>query len=101
LIHIIAPAADRDLILHRQHILKQALPSLGQTTPGMMMQTTDQQIAHEAKATEAAQPILPSAKFRNTLPILMDYLPVLDKADFPLLWHQWANASKHQEFSIL
>ncbi len=83
-IHLIAPTADKDLILHHNQILKQALPGLGQPTLGlkaalftmgnaMMAQTTDQKIAHETRANDALQPILPSMKFCNTVPILMEY----------------------------
>jgi hypothetical protein len=31
----------------------------------------------------------------------MEYLQVQDEADLPLLWHQWANSNKRQEFSVL
>jgi hypothetical protein len=31
----------------------------------------------------------------------MDYLQVVDETDLPLLWHQWANSNKRQEFSVL
>jgi hypothetical protein len=64
-------------------------------------QTTDQRAAREAKVQEANQPTLPSAKFKNTLLILMDYLQVHDEATLPILWHQWANSNKRQEFSVL
>jgi hypothetical protein len=111
-IHLVAPAADRDLILHRNHVLKQALPGLGQPTPGLetalfqmanaiIAQTTDQRVARETKAIKALQPILPSTKFKNTLPILLDYLQIADECNLPPLWHQWVNASKCQEFSVL
>jgi hypothetical protein len=111
-IHLISPAADKDLILHRQQVLKLALPGLGQITPGlesalfqmanaMMTQTTDQHAAREAKVAKAMQPTSPSTKFRNTLPILMDYLQVQNEEELPILWHQWANASKRQEFGVL
>jgi hypothetical protein len=87
--YLIAPAADKDLILHRQEILKHALPGLGQPTPGletalfqmanaMVTQTTDQRLARETRAAEVAIPMLPSTKFRNTLPILLDFLLVAD-----------------------
>jgi hypothetical protein len=107
-IPLIAPAADKDLIVHRNDVLKQALLGLGHTSQGletaiyqmanaMMMNTADQRI----KANEALQPILPSTKFKSTLPILMDYLQIGNEMDLPQLWHQWANASKRQEFRVL
>jgi hypothetical protein len=68
-----------------------------QMANAMMMNTADQRI----KANEVLQPILPSTKFKSTLPILMDYLQIGNEMDLPQLWHQWANASKRQEFRVL
>jgi hypothetical protein len=111
-IPLLSPVADRDLILHRSLILKQALPGIGQPAEGLevallqmanavVAQTNDQRLAREVKANEAALPTLPSAKFKNTLPILMEFVQVQDETDLPLLWHQWANSNKRQEFSVL
>jgi hypothetical protein len=90
--------ADKELAVHRASILKQALPGLGQVPMGLEAALLQMD---PAKAVEAIQPTLPSAKFRNTLPILMEILQVHDEADLPLLWHQWANSNKRQEFSVL
>jgi hypothetical protein len=111
-IHLVSPVADQDLILHRQLVLRLALPGLGQPSEGLesalfqmanavVLQRNDQRLARETKGNEALEPILPSAKFRNTLPFLMDFLQVQDEMDLPPLWHQWANALKGQEFSVL
>ncbi len=111
-IPLVSPVADSELILHQSTILKLALPGIGQPSEGLeaaivqmahavVAQTTDQRIARESKAAADQTPTLPSAKFKNTLPILMDYLQVRDEIDLPLLWHQWANANKRQEFSVL
>lgn len=97
-IHLVAPAADTDLILHQNQVLKQALLGMYQPTPGsetalfqmantMMTQTTDNCLARETRAIKALQPVLPSTKFRNTLLILMDFLQVVDEMDLPPLWH--------------
>jgi hypothetical protein len=111
-IHLISPVADKDLIAQRTAILKQALPGMGQMPGGIeaallqmaqavVSQTNDHRLAREAKIAEATQPNLPSTKFKNTLPILMDFLQVQDEADLPVLWHQWSNSNKRQEFSVL
>lgn len=111
-IHLVAPAADKDLIMHRNLALKLALPGIHQPSNGLesalyqmanavAAQTSDQRLARETRANEALLPVLPSAKFRNTLPILMDFCQVHDELELPQLWHQWSNASKRQEFSIL
>jgi hypothetical protein len=111
-IHLVSPVADSDLILHRDAQLKQALPGLGHTPANLetallqmaqavATQTNDNRLARETKAAESLLPTLPSSKFKNTLPILMDYLQVVDETDLPLLWHQWANSNKRQEFSVL
>jgi hypothetical protein len=104
-IPLVSPVADRDLINHWTLLLKQALTGLGQPAAGLevalmqmaqavVAQTNDQRLAREAKATEAMIPTLPSSKFKNTLPILMEYLQVQDEMELPLLWHQWANSNK-------
>jgi hypothetical protein len=111
-IHLLSPVADQDLIQHRSFTLKLALPGLGQPAEGLesalfqmanavVAQTIDQRMARELRTNEAQLPTLPSAKFKNTLPILMDFTQTQDELDLPLLWHQWANAPKHQEFGVL
>jgi hypothetical protein len=109
---LISPVADKDLLAHRAMAMKLALPGLDEPPTGLttallqmatavVAQTNDQRLAREAQANEEATPTLPSAKFRNTLPILMDTLQVQDEMDLPPLWHQWANATKRQEFGVL
>jgi hypothetical protein len=109
---LISPAADQDLILHRNLALKLALPGLGQPSKGLeaalfqmasavVNQTNKQRVARDIRANEAQLPVLPLAKYKNTLPILMDFFQVHDEIELPPLWHQWANASKRQEFSVL
>jgi hypothetical protein len=111
-IPLVSPVADKDLLNQRAALLKQALPGLGQPTVGLesallqmaqavVMQTNDQRLVRDAKAAEALQPTLSSTKFKNTLPILMEYLQVQDEQELPTLWHQWANSTKRQEFSML
>jgi hypothetical protein len=111
-ITLFSPAADRDLIIHRNIALKLALPGIGQPPLGLEValmqmasavvnQTNDQRLARKTKTAEANQPVLPSAKFKNTLPILMEFTQVNDEMELPPLWHQWANSTKRQEFSIL
>jgi hypothetical protein len=111
-ITLLAPAADKDLLSHRSLALKTALTGLGQHPLGLEAalaqmaaavaeQMNDQRLNREARAAEANQPSLPSAKFKNTLPILMEFAQVQDELELPPLWHQWANATKCQEFSIL
>jgi hypothetical protein len=111
-IPLVAPVADKDLISHCMSLLKQALTGWGQPTESLesalcqmaqavLTQTNDNHVARDARAAEAQQPTLPSAKFKNTFPILMDYLQVRDEIELPPLWHQWANSNKCQEFSVL
>jgi hypothetical protein len=33
--------------------------------------------------------------------VLMEYLDIQDERNLPLLWHQWANCAKRQEFQVL
>jgi hypothetical protein len=40
-------------------------------------------------------------KFTVTLPVLLEYAKIADGRDLPLLWHQWANCTKWQEFNVL
>ena len=98
-IPLVSPVADKDLLAHRAMALKLALPGLGEPSAGLesallqmatavVAQTNDQRLVREAHANEALAPTLPSAKFRNTLPILMDALQVQDEMDLPQLWHQ-------------
>ncbi len=109
---MISPVADKDLLNHHAFLLKQALPGLGQPAESyetalmhmaqaVIAQTNDHRLARESKIADSLAPTLLSAKFKNTLPILMDYLQVQDELDLPLLWHQWANSNKRQEFSVL
>jgi hypothetical protein len=111
-IPLVAPVANKHLIVHRTTLVKQALPDLGkpaecietvilQMAQAVVAQTNDHHLARDARTLEAQQPQLPSAKFRNTLPILMDYLQVQDEADLPPIWHQWAKSNKRQEFSVV
>lgn len=72
-----------------------------QMAQAVVVQTNDQRITHEAKVNEAMLPTLPSSKFKNTLPILMEFIQVQDEMELPLLWHQRANSNKRQEFSVL
>ncbi len=110
-IPLISPVADKDLIAQRALALKLVLPGLGQPSAGLetallqmanavVTQTNDQRIAREARANEALLPTLPSTKFQNMLPILMEVIQVQDEMELPPLWHQWANAMKRQEFGI-
>ena len=111
-VSIIAPAADRDLISHRAQMLHLALPGLKEPSVGLesalnqmavalMAQTNDNRLARDQKEAQATEPKLPSDKFTVTLPVLMEYAEIADERDLPLLWHQWANCTKRQEFNVL
>jgi hypothetical protein len=111
-INIISPPADRDLIVHRSNLLNQALPGLKEPSPGLeaalsqmavalMAQTNDARVARDQREAQALEPKLPSDKFTVTLPVLMEYTEVRDERELPLLWHQWANCTKKQEFNVL
>jgi len=106
------PLADQDLLNHQHRILKQVLPALFQPAQSLELaitqmaaavtqSTNDNRVAREEKAARAAEPKLPSEKFMRTLPILLNYLEVANEANLPLLWHEWANCNKKQEFIIL
>jgi hypothetical protein len=93
-------------------LLKTALPGINQPPGGLeaalmqmasaiAAQTNDQRAAREHKQAVDLQPTLPSAKFQNTLPILLDLLQVPDEVELPPLWHQLANATKRQEFGTV
>jgi len=111
-VDLIVPPADALLLEHRATALATALPGraqMGATIETALLtlaqsvaaQTNDVRLAREAKAAEQRQPTLPSAKYRNTIGILMEYLQVNDEATLPELWHQWANSDKRQEYTIL
>jgi hypothetical protein len=110
--NLITPAADADLLEHRALALTTALPGRNQLGASMetalltlaqsvVAQTNDVRQAREANAAAQNQPTLPSTKYRNTIGILLAYVQVQDEANLPELWHQWANAEKRQEQTIL
>ncbi len=109
---LIAPPAYGDLIAHRNNILYQVLPGLKEPSAGLeaalsqmavalMAQINDNRLARDQHEAEANEPKLPSSKFTVTLPVLMEILDIQDERNLPLLWHQWANCSKRQEFHVL
>jgi hypothetical protein len=109
---LLSPPADSDLISHRNAILYQVLPGLKDTSIGLeaalcqmaaalMAQTNDNRLARDQREAEANEPKLPSSKFTVTLPVLIGYLESVDERNLPVLWHQWANCSKRQEFHVL
>jgi hypothetical protein len=111
-LQLVSPTADRELLSNRQYHLHLALPGLAQPAASLesalmhmasavVAQTNDNRLAREAKANESLLPKLPSAKFHNTLPILLDYLQIMDERNLPTLWHQWANSNKRQELTVL
>jgi len=111
-INLITPAADTTLLQHRALSLATALPGrsqMGATIETALLtlaqlvvaQTNDVRLAREANAAAQNLPILPSTKYRNTIGILLAYVQVQDEAELPALWHQWANAEKRQEQTIL
>ena len=111
-INIITPLADATLLEHRALALAAALPGRGQMGATMetallslaqsvVAQTNDARIAREANAAAQEQPALPSAKYKNTIGILLEYLQIQDERNLPQLWHQWANSDKKQEHTIL
>jgi hypothetical protein len=111
-VNLVTPIADATLLEHRATALSLALPGRAQMGATMetalltlaqsvMAQTNDARIAREANAAAQEQPVLPSAKYRNTIGILLEYLKVLDEVNLPQLWHQWANSNKKQEHTIL
>jgi hypothetical protein len=67
----------------------------------LMAQTNDTHLARDQREAQALAPKLPSDKFTVTLPVLMEYAEVQDEQELPLLWHQWANCTKCQEFNVL
>jgi len=110
-LQLISPTADRELLSNRQYHLHLALPGLAQPAASLesallhmasavVAQTNDNRLARESRANESSLPKLPSAKFHNTLPILLDYLQIMDEVNLPPLWHQWANANKRQELTL-
>lgn len=100
------------LLKCRSTLLHQAFPGLKEPSPGLesalsqmaaalMAQTNDTHLARDQHEAQALGPKLPSDKFMVTLPVLMEYAEVQDEQELPLLWHQWANCTKRQEFNVL
>jgi hypothetical protein len=111
-VSLFSPPVDRDLILHRSALLNRVLPGLNQPSEGLesalyqmaaavVTQTNDLRQAREQRDALTNEPKLPSDKFSVTLPLLLEYTEIQDERDLPLLWHQWANCTKQQEFNIL
>jgi len=111
-IPLCSPPADEALLSQRTQTLHQILPglnappqtletALSQMATAIISQTNEQKLVREQRAATEFEPILPSAKFTVTLPVLLEYLQVSDERNLPLLWHKWANCKKKQEFQVL
>jgi hypothetical protein len=106
------PLADEDLVKHCMQILNQALPelhkppetlelALTQMAAAVTQNTNDNRLARDEKQLREQAPKLPSDRYKNTLTILLEYLQCPDEVALPILWHQWANCTKRQEFQVL
>ncbi|KAL7565234.1 hypothetical protein ACA910_016571 [Epithemia clementina (nom. ined.)] len=53
--------------------------------------------ADAASRAIATAPTTPSSKFPKTIPVWLHYCTVVDEANFPPLYHRWANAAKAEQ----
>jgi hypothetical protein len=103
-----APLVDHALVSHRGNLLKQVHPALQQPVDSleaalaqMAAAVLDNRVGRDEKRAREQAPKLPSDCYTSILNILLEFLQIPDEWNLPLLWHQWANATKHQGFQVL
>jgi PAS domain-containing protein len=107
-----SPPADEVLMKHRLRVLHHVLPALTGPTPSLetalsqmasalITQTNDNRLVRAEKEAAEAEPKLPSSKFKDSLPVLLDALQIADERNLPPIWHKWSNCNEKQELQML